>query len=235
MSTFQITHHSESGDVPPLEHGDRLSLEEFRRRYEAASELKKAELIQGVVYMQAAVRASHGEPHAHLIWWLTTYAVSSPFTRAGDNTTIRLPEDSEPQPDCYLRIEEDAGGQSRLENDYIIGAPELIAEVALSSASYDLHDKFEVYEQNGVREYIVWRVDDAAIDWFVLRDGTYSRLNLSANDHLKSEVFPGLWLDPRALLEDRPADVLQTLNAGLATEEHQSFVAALNDRGRGSK
>lgn len=41
--------------IPPLENGDGLSRAEFERRYDAMPELKKAELLEGIVYMAAPV------------------------------------------------------------------------------------------------------------------------------------------------------------------------------------
>ena len=77
-------------------------------------------------------------------------------------------------PDVLLRIEPQAGGQSRVgDDDYLEGAPELIVEIAASSAAYDLHDKLRVYRRNGVREYVVWRVHDRQLDWFALEDDEY--------------------------------------------------------------
>src|SRR5207248_2634562 len=85
-------------------------------------------------------------------------------------------------------------------DDFIKAAPELVAEVSASSVSYDLHSKLNVYRRNGVREYIVWRVLDKEIDWFVLRGTQFERLTLDGL-LLKSEAFPGLWLDPAALAD----------------------------------
>ncbi len=79
------------------------------------------------------------------------------------------------------------------------GPPELIVEVASSSVSYDLHDKLNVYRRSGVVEYVVWRILDRDIDWFVLHEGQYQPL-APQDGLLKSEVFPGLWLDKQALL-----------------------------------
>ena len=41
--------------ILPLEHGDHLTREEFERRYEAMPHVRKAELIEGVVYMPSPV------------------------------------------------------------------------------------------------------------------------------------------------------------------------------------
>ncbi|HEX4589046.1 MAG TPA: Uma2 family endonuclease, partial [Gemmataceae bacterium] len=164
--------------MPPLQSGDRLTAEEFERRYDAMPELKKAELINGVVYVGSPVRAQeHGEPHFDLIGWLALYQRATPGVRGGDNATLRLELDNRPQPDAYLRIGSECGGQARVDEDgYISGAVELVAEIAASSASYDLHDKLDVYRSNGVREYIVWRVEDREVDWFILGDGQYEPL-----------------------------------------------------------
>ena len=145
-----------------------------------------------------------------------------------DNPTVRLDADNEPQPDACLRIEEAAGGQSRIsEDDYIKGTPELIVEVAASSASYDLYEKKQVYRRNGVREYLVWRVVDAAFDWFVLKEGVYANLNPDADGILRSRVFPGLWLAVTNLLAGNWAQVVTQLNLGLASPEYQTFQESL--------
>jgi Uma2 family endonuclease len=151
-----------NGGIPPLESGDHLTRCEFERRYHAMPQLKKAELIEGVVYVPSPLRFTpHAEPHGNLMTWLGVYQASTPGTRMGDNPTVRLDLDNEPQPDAVLLIDETAGGQSRLsEDEYIEGAPELVAEVAASSAAYDLYEKKTVYRRNGVREYLVWQVLD---------------------------------------------------------------------------
>jgi len=215
--------------VPPLEPGDRLTREEFERRYDAMPGLKKAELIEGVVYMPSPVRLRrHGQPHADLITWLGTYRALTPGVSSADNTTVRLDLDNEPQPDALLFIDPARGGQARVsDDDYVEAAPELVAEVASSSASFDLHAKLNVYRRNGVREYLVWRVLDNAFDWFAFRQGRYEPLSPAADGLLESEVFPGLWLDAAALLRGDLARVLDTVRRGMASPEHAAFVARL--------
>ena len=160
--------------VLPLVAGDRLTREEFERRYKAMPHVKKAELIEGRVFMPSPVSTDgHASPHFDFITWLGTYKSATPGTQGGDNGTLRLDLDNEPQPDAFLRILPQHGGQSDTVDGYVEGAPELIVEVAASSASYDLHDKLHVYRRNGVREYVVWRVWDQAIDWFLLDAGDY--------------------------------------------------------------
>ncbi len=213
--------------VPELRAGDRLSRAEFERRYAAMPHVKKAELIEGVVYMPSPVSLEHGTPHFKIIGWLALYESATPGVEGSDNTTVRLDLDNEPQPDAFLRIRPECGGQSRDSDKYVGGAPELIAEVAASSASYDLHDKLRAYQRNGVLEYVVWRVWDRAIDWFVLREDRYVPLPLSPAGHYKSEVFPGLWLDPAALIRGDLAQVMVVLQQGLASPEHADFVRRL--------
>ena len=188
-------------DIPELCAGDRLTRAEFERRYAAMPHIKKAELIEGVVYMPSPVSHNkHARPHGSIVAWVATYAAATPGTDFGDNGTVRLDLENEPQPDAMLRVLPECGGQTRDDEDYIGGAPELVAEVAASSASYDLHDKLRAYQRNGVREYIVWRVREAAIDWFVLRDARFEKLLPDASGFVKSETFPGLWLDPAAMI-----------------------------------
>lgn len=216
--------------IPPLEPGDRLTRDEFERRYAAMPNLKKAELIEGVVYMPSPVRVyRHGKPHADLITWLGVYRAATLGVDGGDNTTAKLDLDNEPQPDAMLFIEPSRGGQVKVsEDDYIEGAPELVAEIASSSVSFDLHTKFNVYRRCGVKEYIVWRVLDQAIDWFILAGGAYQPLASESDGVLKSRVFPGLWLDPQALLKGDLACVLAVLQSGVASPEHSEFVNQLS-------
>lgn len=215
--------------IPPLENGDRLSRVEFERRYEAMPHVKKAELIEGMVYMPSPVRHRfHGRPHSQLIGWLIAYEAATPGVQVGDNSTVRLDLDNEPQPDGSLLIDPECGGQTRIGADgYIEGAPELVLEVASSSASYVLHAKLHVYRRNGVREYVVWRVLDEAIDWFVLRDGEYERLDPGDDGMLRSAVFAGLWLDPAALVRHDLATVLATVQRGVTNPDPAAFAATL--------
>lgn len=217
--------------LPPLENGDALNRYEFERRYNAMPTLSKAELIEGIVYIPAAHRfRSHGEPHSWIIGWLGVYAAMTPGVSVGNAPTVRLDLDNEPQPDAVLLIEAAAGGQTRLsEDDYIEGAPELVVEIAASSASIDLHAKKNAYRRNGVREYIVWQVLDQALMWFVLEQGEYVALQADEDGILRSHVYPGLWLDPKALLAGQLQQVLAVVQNGVRSAEHQAFVTQLAD------
>jgi Uma2 family endonuclease len=215
-------------DIPPLVAGDRLTRDEFHRRYMAMPDVKKAELIEGVVYMPSPVSLEgHAVPHVDFIGWLAYYKAFTPGVQAGDNGTLRLDLDNEPQPDAFLRISPECGGQSKTVDDYVDGAPELVAEIAASSASYDLHDKLNAYRRNGVKEYVVWRVWDQAIDWFVLRGGRYEATAVNSDGLYQSEVFPGLWLEAAAMLGGDLVRVLAVVQQGLATAEHAEFVKRL--------
>ncbi|WP_293072202.1 Uma2 family endonuclease [Moorena sp. SIO4A5] len=214
--------------LPILENGDRLSRVEFERRYHQMPEIRKAELIEGVVYVASPVRVNkHGQPHGRIITWLGTYEAATPGIMLCDNSTVRLDFDNEPQPDALLRIEQDKGGQSRIsEDDYIEGAPELIVEVAASSASYDLYDKLRAYRRNGVKEYLVWLTQERKFRWYVLREGEYVQQQPDAGI-LSSQVFPGLRLGVEALLAGKMQQVLAVLQEGIDSEMHQEFVARL--------
>jgi len=212
--------------IPPLNNGDHLTRREFERRYEATAEKVKAELIEGVVYMASPVYLPHAESHGDMATWLGTYRTYTPKIRVADNVTIRLDAENEVQPDLAAWIDERKAHQSQ--EGYLEGAPELVIEVAVSSASYDLHEKLRVYRRNGIQEYIVWRVLDKQIDWFELKDGEYVRLTQDEGGVIKSNIFPGLWLAANNLLNGDLAKVLAKLNEGLATEEHREFVEKLN-------
>jgi Uma2 family endonuclease len=218
-----------NGTIPPLKDGDRLTRAEFERRYMAMPDLKKAELIEGVVHVPSPVRQrSHGRQHLHLSFWLCAYEGSTPGVEAGDNSTVRLDLDNEPQPDCLLFVQPEHGGQVRIDaDDYIEGAPDLVAEVSSSSVSHDLGTKLNVYRRNGVQEYVVWRVLEHQIDWFVKRENGFELLLPADDGVLRSTVFPGLWLDPSALVRGDVNAVLATVQRGLSSPEHADFVANL--------
>jgi Uma2 family endonuclease len=215
--------------VPTLESGDRLTRAEFERRYEATPEKFKAELIEGVVYVASPVRAFHGGPHAALVTWLGVYWSATPGVAIADNTTTRLDLDNEPQPDALLRIE--IGGTSTVSEDgYIEGAPELVAEIATSSAAIDLGAKKNAYRRNGVQEYLVWQTFENRFSWFRWQAEEFVLIEPDADGVIRSSTFPGLWLVVPALLEGKMMEVLNVLQEGIATIEHQDFVAELARR-----
>ncbi|MCT7964187.1 Uma2 family endonuclease [Laspinema sp. D1] len=219
--------------LPPLENGDRLIRPEFERRYHAMPDIKKAELIEGVVYMASPLRfRSHAEPHGDLIGWLWTYKIATPQVQMGIEPTVRLDLENELQPDGVLLIRPENGGQSTLdEQGYIQGAPELVAEIAASSAAIDLGDKKRAYRRNGVKEYIIWQVFDEKIDWFRLEDGDYVSVKPDEQGIIRSQVFPGLWLDIPNLIQGNMQQVLTVLQQGISSPEHQGFVQASTPAG----
>lgn len=217
--------------VPALEMGDQLTRAEFERRYMAMPGLKKAELIEGVVHMPSPVKPLHGGPHILLGGWITYYLAQTPGLDAADNTTVRFDDQNEPQPDLLLALQPAVGGHLHIDEDgYYAGFPEFIAEVAASSVSYDLHAKLRVYQRQGVREYLVWRTRDGEIDWFRLDEGKYAPIAAEEGGIVKSEVFPGLWLDCAALLRRDLPRVFAVLQEGIASSEHATFVQTIRER-----
>ena len=229
-SITNTTHNEFSFEgIPPLEPGDRLTRAEFERRWQAMPALQHAELIEGVVFMAAAVRyRKHGRPNRWITRLLVTYEGRTPGVAGADNTSVRMDLDNMPQPDTLLFIEPPHSKTVTIsEDDYLEGAPELIVEIASSSASYDLGTKLNAYRRNAVPEYVVWRVLDAEFDWFVLREGEYIRQSLRDDGVIRSTSFPGLWLNAQALLAGKLADAFETLERGLTTPEHGEFVQQL--------
>lgn len=212
---------------PLLEPGDRLTRAEFERRYDRMPHLKKAELIEGIVYMPSPLRVKqHGLPRGQLSTWLGTYVAETAGIQMADNATVRLDFDNEPQPDLVLLKLPAKGGQARIsEDDYIEGAPELVVEIVSSSSAYDLHQKKDAYRRNGVREYLAWITIENRLVWWELREGQYQERTPDTDGFLKSGVFPGLWLDSAALLRGDLKQVLATLRRGLDTPEHATFGA----------
>jgi Uma2 family endonuclease len=218
--------------IPELVQGDKLTRQEFLRRWEAHPEIKKAELIGGIVYMASPVSVQHGEMDGCVGGWLCVYQVATAGTACGHNTTSLLLEDS-PQPDVYLRVLPEYGGATWVNDRFLEGVPELLVEVCRSSVSYDLHVKFDLYETAKVPEYLAILLDEQEIRWHALVNDRYELLPPDADGFWRSRVFPGLWLDGKALLAGDMKQVLAQLGKGLSSPEHQRFVADLAARKKG--
>lgn len=217
---------------PPLLHnGDRLKQPEFHRRYLAQPGSEKVELIGGIVYVASPVSWPHGEYHSELNTLLGSYKWATPGVRVGSDATAILGEESEPRPDLSMRIEPECGGQARINQEgYLEGAPELLAEVAYSSVALDLNQKREDYQQAGVREYIVACIEERQLRWFDFAAGDEIRPNRKGV--FCSRVFPGLWIDAEALFNLDSAQLVASLEQGLASRAHTAFVRHLEQARR---
>jgi Uma2 family endonuclease len=175
---------------PPLEAGDRLDQKTFHERYLRLPKHKKAELIGGVVHMPSPLKPNHGSRQIKLMSWLSIYEDATPGVESFDNTTAILGEQNEPQPDGYLIISPDAGGRMRYnEDEYLVGAPEFVVEIASSTESIDLHAKLYDYEEAGVREYLVVALRQQRVFWFVRRGETFEEMPPGTDGVYRSEVF----------------------------------------------
>ncbi len=213
----------------PLFAGQRLKREEFLRRWEAMPELKRAELIGGLVYMASPVSRAHGTHDGLLIAWLCQYAIRTPGCEGASNRTWLMREDA-PQPDVDLIIRPEYGGQSRVEGAYCAGAPELAAEVCLSSASHDLGPKLELYREAGVQEYIAVVLGESRVLWHRLIDQRFVLVDPDPDGLVRSAAFPGLWLDPAAMLALDGPRIMEALDLGLKSRAHEDFIRTLARR-----
>ena len=212
--------------VRPLSSGAKLSREEFLRLWEAHPEIKRAELLGGVVFMPSPLLVSHGDKDCEAAGWTFHYRAHTPGTACGTNTTSFILDDS-PQPDVNLRILPEFGGGSWLEQGYLAGVPEMFTEICVSSVAYDLHEKLELYQAARIPEYLAILVKEREIRWHILENGVYQLLPPDADGIHRSRVFPGLWLDGVALLAGDGARLLAKLDEGLRSPEHQAFVEKL--------
>ena len=220
--------------IPSLESGDRLTRPEFERRYTAAPNIQKAELIEGIVYVASPLRfQQHAEPHSRLHGWLWTYQIATPGLLLGIEPTVRLDLDNELQPDIVLILDEAAGGQARLTPEgYLEGVPELVVEIAASSAAIDLGSKQQAYRRNGVLEYLVWQSFEQRLDWFQLVDGDYQLLLPDPDGVIRSQAFPGLLLAVESLLNNQMTQVLEAIQQGISSPEHAAFVEKLEQQSK---
>ena len=215
--------------IPPLQPGDVLTRPEFERRYKAHPEIKKAELIEGVVFMPSPVKAkSHGDPHFVMNTWLGVYCAAVPGLIGSDNSTLRLDLLNEPQPDILVRFQPEYGGRTRMDEDgYLEGSPELTLEIAASSSSYDMNQKKETYARHGIQEYIVVLSYEQRVVWHSLENGVYQTIEANELGILQSKVLPGLWLQPSSIWDNDLATIIAVLQEGLTSQEYTEFVANL--------
>jgi Uma2 family endonuclease len=204
---------------PPLESGDHLTREEFHRRYLAHPEIKRAELIDGVVFVSSPASNEHARPHGRAVGWLYTYQIRTPGTDLAVDGTVLLDSENEVQPDVCLywlpprgKVQLVTRSEGRQTVHYLQGVPDLVFEIAVSSASYDLHSKRRVYERNGVPEYIVWLIFEQRLVWFRLTEGRYVEVPPDARGMIESGVFPGLRLAVDKLLAGDDAGVAAALD-----------------------
>jgi hypothetical protein len=210
-----------------LVEGQKLDQATFHERYEAMPSGTRAELINGVVSMPSLVGPEHGRALVPPLVWLSYYQEHTPGVEVLDNASTALYPKGEPQPDAQLRILPECGGRTRTERRLIRGVPELILEISHTSRFTDLGPKFDDYERVGVLEYVVRALDPDEVLWFELRKGRLVELQTSADGLFRSGAFPGLWLDPTALLAGDTRQLRDALDQGLRTPEHAAFVAKL--------
>ena len=234
MSTVSLSRGKPSGEarkLPPLENGDRLDQKIFHERYQAMPPEVRAELIGGIVHMASPQKKRHARAQATLVWWLGEYETATAGTEVLVNSTAILGPKSEPEPDACLLIVPECGGQTWEDREgYLHGAAELNAEVSWATESIDLHGKKRDYEKAGVREYIVAALRQELVFWFVRRRGKFRPLSPDTEGVIRSEVFPGLWLDADAFLRRDRKRLFSVLRQGLASPEHAAFVAKLTGK-----
>jgi Uma2 family endonuclease len=213
---------------PPLVEGERLDQPEFHRRYEAMPPGSRAELINGVVFMPSPVSPEHADAAGKVVSWLNLYELRTPGVQTLDGATVILGRKGEPQPDALLRIRPEYGGRTGKERGFVRGAPELVVEVSKATRYVDLGPKLDDYERAEVQEYVIRALEPDEVIWHVLRDGRLVAVPPGADGLYRSEVFPGLWLDPRALLANDLGGLMAALDRGLAAPEHAEFVAKMS-------
>jgi Uma2 family endonuclease len=197
----------------PLEKGEFLHSREFLRRDERMPQVKKAELVEGVVYLGSPVSTRHSKPDALIQGWLVAYASRHPEVEVHTNVTVILDAENTVQPVALLRRLPEHGGLSRVNEDgYLVGPPELVVEVAAASSSIDWRDKRRAYCRNGVREYLVWLVAEARLEWFRLEGDDYRPQPPDAHGLFHSRALPGLRLPLASALAGDVAAVLGALS-----------------------
>ncbi len=213
-------------DWSQLSEGMPLSRAEF----DQLGECRGLERLNGRLCLPPAAfrHRDHGQPHAILAFWATSYIASTSGIEISVASTVKMDADNDPEPDLSLFRTKSFGGRVILDPEgYLVGAPELAAEVSASTTYKDLTVKYKLYQKHGVNEYIVWNTEVGKFDWFELHDGRYQLRPTPEDGIYRSSVFPGLWLDYQSLQAFDYQGVLATLQSGFATPEHAKFVQQL--------
>jgi Uma2 family endonuclease len=224
MSTIR---QSEAVSSHPLVAGQHLDQASFHERYEAMPPGTRAELINGVVFIPSPVGPDHGRAHFTAVVWLGFYAERTAGVEGLDNTSTALGPISEPQPDLQLRVLSEYGGRTQTDRRFVRGVPELVVEVSHTTEGTDLGPKRDDYERAGVAEYVVVALESAEVLWHVLANGRFEIVPPDTDGLYRSREFPGLWLDPVALLGRDTQRLREVVALGLATPDHAAFVARL--------
>ena len=230
-----------------LFHGMFMRNPEYHTLYEQTPPGFRAELIEWRVYINRDHRGRAGgdlwdEPHGDIVgtkyrhaskqllldWWLGEYAANTPGVDPLSTPTVRMPDGSEPEPDAVLRriSAEELAAEAEDHDGWVTYLPALAAEVSDSTRTRDAGPRRRDYERNGVAEYLMIDLPGRRVRWFARDDaGAYAEMPPGDDGLLKSRAFPGLWLDPAALLAGDRAALKTALAAGLATDEHAAYVA----------
>jgi Uma2 family endonuclease len=225
--TFQTDQKSERPNpFPLLETGYHLTADEFHERYKLLLDEQHAELIEGIVYMASPISRLHSLPDSTMNGFCMVYAAHTPETESSGSGTVRLDPKNEYEPDGYLRKLIGCGTQI-FDQHYLEGVPEFVFEISNTTVTMDLHEKYDVYQRNGVQEYLVWQVQEQRIELFILVGGKFEKAAPDVNGILRSKAFQGFWLDTRAMINGNNATALATLQLGIESAEHTEFVKRL--------
>jgi Uma2 family endonuclease len=226
---LQVPEPRADSELPLLANGDHMDQATFHTLYEKTPEGFRAELIGGIVF----VASPTGRPHMRWGYfvggWLFVYEGLTPGVEGLNSGTVILGPEDEPEPDHSLRIPPELGGRTRDFGEFVQGAPELLVEVASSSAAIDLHRKKQRYQDAGADEYLVLVLHTEQARWFSLQNGAYVELPTGADGIIRSQRFPGLWLDPAALFARDRQRIEEVVRLGCSTQEHAEFVQQLVD------
>lgn len=169
-----------------------LSLD-LNKRYSYADYLtwiddRRRELIDGFVKMMSpAPTRKHQEISKEILLDVGNYLRDKPCKVFHAPFDVRLPQHNETgnheiftvvQPDICVICD-----NSKLDERGCIGAPDLIIEiVSPASAQVDTRDKFQIYQDSGVREYWIVFPEEKVIQIFLLTNGKYELRGMYAGD-----------------------------------------------------
>ncbi len=156
------------------------------------------EVVNGVLYMSPSPNVWHQHIVGEIFAYLRDYVRGSKLGRVFMGPLdVELSYKNVVQPDVFVVLNEHL---SRIAKLRIIGAPDLVVEIASpSTARHDLHAKLDSYASAGVPEYWVVNPEAQTVELLVLEHDVYISLG----------VFSGQTTLPSQVLADLPVEVEQ--------------------------
>lgn len=169
---------------------------------------ERVELIKGKIFkMSPAPNPYHQELAGDIFTLLKIFLRRKPCKVYFAPFDVRLPRKSQDDKDIFTVLQPDICvicDLSKIDRRGCIGAPDLVIEVlSPGNSEKELRNKYEVYEEAGVREYWVVSPQNQTFLIYTLQDGKFQLSPVKIpGDVVTTSVLPGFSIDLAELFEE---------------------------------